>query len=91
MGYSLSWIAVRGKTTEVVERELRLVPTGATEDIPASPVVGASLNGWTIVIANDDDRFVIEELLVEIFRHDEDCDPPLVFTVLEEVSSDGIE
>jgi len=64
MGFSLSWVAVRGKTPAAVHSELGLAPTGAREDVAESPLVSAALpNGWTLVLANRTERFVDEALL----------------------------
>jgi hypothetical protein len=62
MGYSLSWVAVRGKTAEEVLRELGLRATGEREEIPESPIVAAKLNDQLyLVLANNDSRFAEDE------------------------------
>jgi len=54
MGYSLSWIAVRGKSPESVLAELKLARTGKLEETPEAPFSAAALpGGWFLVIAND--------------------------------------
>jgi hypothetical protein len=59
MGFSLSWVAVRGKTRAAVHSELGLAPTGAREGVAESPVVSAALpDGWTLVLADRTERFV---------------------------------
>jgi len=53
VGYSISWLAVRGKDRDSVLAELGLRSTGRFEDVPESPVVGASLqSGWYLVLYN---------------------------------------
>jgi hypothetical protein len=67
MGYALSWVAVRGKSGDALRRELAMTPTGAVEDAPRSPLVGARLaGGWSLVLANDDERFLDEGLLARL-------------------------
>jgi hypothetical protein len=54
MGYSISWIAIRGKDRDVVCSEFHVEPTGEFEDVPESPVVGARLpTGWYLLFIND--------------------------------------
>lgn len=53
MGYSQTWLAVKGGTAESVLPHLGLRGTGRREDVAESPLVGAELAGdWYIVIAN---------------------------------------
>ena len=53
MGYSQTWLAVRGGTAETVLPQLGLRGTGKREEEAESPRVGAELAGdWYIVIAN---------------------------------------
>ncbi len=59
MGFSLSWLAVRGKDAEAVRRQLGVSGTGEHEDVPDSPLLGAELpTGWYLVVAN---HSVVEE------------------------------
>lgn len=52
MGYSQSWLAVRGKPPTAVLETLALRGTGAPEEIAESPIVGAELpTGWDLVVA----------------------------------------
>jgi hypothetical protein len=54
MGYSVSWIAVRGKSPEIVLAELELRPTGRTVDFPdaRSPFCWSELDRrWVVVLA----------------------------------------
>jgi hypothetical protein len=53
MGFSQTWLAVRGGTAETVLPQLGLRGTGKREEEAESPLVGAELAGdWYIVIAN---------------------------------------
>jgi hypothetical protein len=54
MGYSISWIAVRGlPKTEVLAR-LRLRDSGESDEANESPVSGAELpKGWYVLFLND--------------------------------------
>jgi len=53
MGYSLSWLAIKGKPPQAVRDELGLRPTGAREEIPESNLSGAQLpNGWYLIVSN---------------------------------------
>jgi len=53
MGFSVSWLAIRGKEPRMVLRELSLTETAAKEWLPESDVVGCSLaSGWYVVFYN---------------------------------------
>lgn len=53
MGYSQSWVAVRGKGRATVLAAFGLRPTGAREEVAESPLVGAELpGGWYLLVAN---------------------------------------
>jgi hypothetical protein len=53
MGFSLSWLAIRGKDSATVRSELGVYGTGRHEDVPDSPLLGADLpTGWYLVLAN---------------------------------------
>src|SRR5436190_9557596 len=52
MGYSQSWLAVRGKPPAAVLETLGLRGTGAREEIAESSIVGAELpTSWYLVVA----------------------------------------
>lgn len=52
MGYSQSWLAVRGKPPAAVLEALNLRGTGTREEIAESPIVGAALaTGWYLIVA----------------------------------------
>ena len=53
MGASLSWLAVRGKTPQIVRAELGLRSAGRHEPYPQSPVTAAELpGGWYLLVEN---------------------------------------
>jgi hypothetical protein len=52
MGYSLSWLAVKGMSPQAVREALGLVATGAREEFPESELTAAELpGGWYLVVA----------------------------------------
>jgi hypothetical protein len=64
MGYSLFWLAVKGKSPDVVRAELKLNPTGEREDVPESPVTGLELpGGWYVVVDNKSLDFAAPTML----------------------------
>src|SRR2546430_2051623 len=53
MGVSLSWLAVKGGTRELVLGALGLRGTGTCEEIPESDITGVELpTGWYLIVAN---------------------------------------
>jgi hypothetical protein len=65
MGYSLSWIGVRGKSTAELRGALSLTGTGHFEEVPETPFSSASLEGgWELLVMKDcDHEFIAEETL----------------------------
>jgi hypothetical protein len=59
MGYSLSWLAIRGKSREEIHRDLKITPTGTYSEFPESPCMGAQVGDWYLVIK---DHEVFEDL-----------------------------
>ena len=54
MGFSQTWLAVKGGTAERVLPHLGLRGTGRREDVAESPLVGAELPGdWYVIIAGE--------------------------------------
>jgi hypothetical protein len=52
MGYSLSWLAVMGKSPEAVRAELRFQRTGKFEEIPDGDLSAAELpTGWYLIVS----------------------------------------
>jgi hypothetical protein len=67
MGYSLSWLAVRGKAPEALLAQLGLTGTGTREDVQESEFVGAQLvNGWYVVVNDRDVRFIQDAVLAQV-------------------------
>lgn len=67
MGYSLSWLAVRGKTPESVREALGFYPTGELESIPESSLSAVELpNGWYLVISNNESQVAPDEVLAQL-------------------------
>lgn len=57
MGFSISWIAVHGKSKQAVLDEAKLTDTGEPDEACESPVCGAELpDGWYVLFLNDYDH-----------------------------------
>jgi hypothetical protein len=66
MGYSLSWLAVKGKSPQVVRDELGFHPTGAREEIPESDLSAAEMpNGWYLIVANHSGEQVASDAMMQ--------------------------
>src|SRR5262245_58862117 len=53
MGYSLSWIAVKGRRPNSVREELSFRTTGKREEIPESEVSAVEMpGGWYLIVSN---------------------------------------
>lgn len=64
MGWSLSWVGVRGVHAGELWRRLGLRPTGRTSELPVGRFSAATAEGeWTVICASRDDRFVDGALL----------------------------
>jgi hypothetical protein len=51
MGYSISWLAVKGKPPEKIQQELDLKPNGKMADYGEASVTGRVLpNGWYLIV-----------------------------------------
>ena len=81
MGFSVSWLAVKGKDSESVLVELELLKTSQYKDFPESDIVGAILpNDWYLIALNDCcSEYVEEDVLRQLSEH---CE--LIATVVEE-------
>lgn len=67
MGFSLSWLAVRGKSRAEVCEALALKGTGRLEEIPEAPFTGADLpKGWFMVVENNSDGLVQDSVLKKV-------------------------
>lgn len=59
MGYSLSWMAVRGKSAQAILNELSFCMTDKREEIPESDLTAVEMpNGWYIIVSNHDPQVV---------------------------------
>jgi hypothetical protein len=66
MGFSQSWLAVKGKTPAIVLETLNLHGTGTREDFAESPITGAELpGGWYLVVANQSGHKLISEPVIK--------------------------
>jgi hypothetical protein len=64
MGYSLSWLAVKGKPAEAVCDELGFRKTGEREQIPESDLSGAELpGGWFLIVSNRTEKVASDAIL----------------------------
>ena len=53
MGYSLSWLAVKGKSPEAVRDELGFRPSGQREAIPEADLSAVAMpSGWYLIVSN---------------------------------------
>jgi hypothetical protein len=53
MGYSLSWLAIKGKTPQSVLDELGFRTTGERQEIPEAPLSAAMMpNGWYLIVSD---------------------------------------
>jgi hypothetical protein len=65
MGFRVQLIVISGKEARAIQREYGVVPTGWREEIPESPVVGATLpNGAYLLYINDQDEIVPDDLVL---------------------------
>lgn len=66
MGYSQSWLAVRGKPPSAVLEALGLRGTGTREEIAESPIVGVELpSGWFLVVADRSGHRLMREPVLQ--------------------------
>jgi hypothetical protein len=66
MGFSLSWLGIKGKSATAILAELRLRPTGAPGVEGESSVVGAMSDaGWYLIVARGAEHRLISAPVVE--------------------------
>lgn len=59
MGYSLSWIAVKGKPAQAVRDELSFRRTDKREEIPESELAAVEMpSGWYLIVSNHTEQVV---------------------------------
>jgi hypothetical protein len=57
MGFSLSWLAVKGASPEAIREQLELRLTGEQEEFPESAVSAAEIpDGWYLIVADRVER-----------------------------------
>jgi len=67
MGFSMAWLAVRGRSAAEIQALLFLAPTGRMEEVPESAFDAATLEGgWYLVVADHADAVAGPELLKEL-------------------------
>jgi hypothetical protein len=83
MGFSMSWVAVKGKPAADILGELQLRPTGVRGLEGESPFVGSmSDDGWYLIVVSNDGLRILETSVLE--RLSAGCDV-LTCTVEEHV------
>ncbi|HSY19870.1 MAG TPA: hypothetical protein VK815_16120 [Candidatus Acidoferrales bacterium] len=64
MGYSLSWLAVKGKSPAAVRDALGLRPTGQREEFPESDLCAAELpGGWYLIVSDHTEHVAPDAIL----------------------------
>ena len=64
MGFSLSWLAVKGKSSQAVLEELGFRSTGQHESIPESELTAVKMpNGWYLIVSQHTEQVVSDSLL----------------------------
>jgi len=64
MGFSLSWLAVKGKPSEWVREELGFRPTGQREEIPEAGFSAAEMpSGWYLIVADHKEQVASDSVL----------------------------
>jgi len=64
MGYSLSWLAVKGKSPAAVREALGLRPTGQREEFPESELCAAELpGGWYLIVSDHTEHVAPDAVL----------------------------
>lgn len=65
MGFALSWLATKGKSTETVLAELELRPTGDQGIGGESPAVGAiTATGWYLIVLDEAEHRLISAAVI---------------------------
>jgi hypothetical protein len=81
MGYALSWLAVKGKTPEVVLQELGLAPTGEMSEYAESLFTGRTLpSGWFLLVINKCEHEFVKP--ISLASLSKDCE--VIASVIEE-------
>ena len=64
MGYSLSWLAIKGKAPQAVLDELGFRATGERQEIPEAPLSAATMpNGWCLIVSDHTEQVASDSVL----------------------------
>lgn len=67
MGYSLSWLAVKGKPAKAIRDELGLRPTGEREEFAESELSAIEMpNGWYVIVSDHTEQVVSNEAMQKL-------------------------
>jgi len=59
MGYSLSWLAIKGKSPQAIRDELSFQLTDGREEIPESELTAVQMpSGWYLIVSNHTEQVV---------------------------------
>lgn len=77
MGYSLSWLAVKGKAPQAVLDELGFRRTGERQEIPEAALSAAEMpNGWYLIVSNHTEHVAPDSVLQHLTA---DCEAVTCF------------
>jgi len=77
MGYSGSWLAIKGKTPQTILDELGFCTTGERQEIPEAPLSAASMpNGWFLMVSDHTEHVVSDSVLERLTA---DCEAVTCF------------
>jgi hypothetical protein len=64
MGFSLSWLAVKGKSPQAVREELGFHATGKRQQIPEADLAAAELpGGWYLIVSNRNEQVAADSAM----------------------------
>lgn len=67
MGYSLCWLAIKGKPPQVVREVLGFHPTGERESISESPISAVEMpNGWYVIVCDHVEHVATDAMLQQL-------------------------
>lgn len=72
MGYSISWLAVKGKDSAIIAQQLNISSTETFGDYPQHPLVGQLIpNGWYLLVADRCEHKIISDTMLA--KNSMDC------------------